>query len=81
MHRARLNAYETVPGKSLLAQIPIAESRRSAVQRADFQRNSSEFLRREIEDLRIPKHLNERLRIVGRHVHGPGTEAGSTRDG
>jgi hypothetical protein len=40
-----------------------------------------EFLRRKIEELRIPKQLNERLRIVGRQVHGPGTAAGSTRDG
>jgi hypothetical protein len=90
MQRARLNAYETVPGKSLLAQIPIAKSRHNAIRADNRQRQFEglavsgihpEILQCEIEGLRIPNHPNERLRIFGCQLRGPRTEAGSPRDG
>jgi hypothetical protein len=43
MHRGRLNAYETVPGKSLLAQIPIAKSRHNAIRADNRQRQSCDW--------------------------------------
>jgi hypothetical protein len=90
MQRAGLNSYETGSGKSLLAQIPIAKSRHNAIRADNRQRLFEglavsaihpETLQCEIEGMRIPNQLNERLKIFGCQPCGPRTEAGSPRDG